>query len=114
MAPEATDFRALEQSNRRTTWILVAVFIVLFGMFGLLMDIAAGDITIDQNGRLVAVPLLTIAALLYAVIHSMISYYGGAPLILLSVHARGLRPQPPKQQAALTASAEMALAARMR
>src|SRR5260370_42682539 len=113
MAPEATDFRALEQSNRRTTWILVAVFIVLFGMFGLLLDIAAGDITIDQNGRLVAVPLLTIAALLYAVIHSMISYYGGAPLILLSVHARELTPDTPKHQMVLDVIREMAIAARM-
>ena len=43
----------------------------------------------------------------------MVSYYGGASLVLLSVHARALTADTPQHQMVLDVINEMALAARM-
>ena len=71
-----------------------------------------GDLRI-VNGRLSGVPILTIAALLIGSIQAVLSYYGGAALVLASVHARELTADSPKHQMVLDVVREMALAARM-
>ncbi|MGH7933595.1 MAG: M48 family metallopeptidase [Candidatus Binataceae bacterium] len=107
-----SDFRALERTNRRETALLVVVFMVLFVALGFGLDFVVGDLRII-NGGIVGVPLLTFAALIIGVIQSLVSYYGGAALVLASVHARVLTPDSPKHQMVLDIVREMALAARM-
>ena len=108
----ASSFRSLEATNRRETVLLVLAFILLFGALGLGLDIAARDVAI-VNGQLVGFPVLTIAALVFAGVQSMVSYYSGASLVLLSVHARPLMPDTAKHQMVLDVINEMATAARM-
>jgi len=106
------DFRVLQAQNRRRTAALVAVFIAVFGALGFGLDFLAGDLAI-VNGSLVGFPLLTVAALIFAGFQSLLSFYGGSSLILLSVHARELTPDTPKHQMVLNVVREMAIAARM-
>ena len=110
--PARTDFWALERGNRRQTAMLVAVFIALFAALGFGLDFAVGDLHVIE-GRLAGFPLLTLAALIIGSIQSLVSYYGGASLVLLSVHARELTPDTPKHQMVLDVVREMALAANM-
>ncbi|HYB89638.1 MAG TPA: M48 family metallopeptidase [Candidatus Binataceae bacterium] len=107
-----TDFRALEAQNRRRTVALVAVFIALFAVLGFALDIWVHDFDVI-NGVFVGFPVLTIAALCIAIIQSLGSFYGGAQLVLLSVHARPLTPETIAHQTVLDVIREMALAARM-
>ncbi len=110
--PAASNFRALEATNRRETAVLIAVFMVLFAVLGAGLDFAARDLYLD-HGRLAGFPGLTIAALLFGSIQSLVSFYGGASLVLLSVHARPLLPDTQKHQMVLNVITEMAIAARM-
>ena len=108
----ASNFRALEATNRRETAILVTAFVLLFGALGLGLDFAARDFSI-VNGQLVGFPVLMIAALIFAGFQSLISYYSGASLVLLSVHASPLTADSPKHEMVLDVINEMAVAARM-
>jgi heat shock protein HtpX len=108
----ASNFRSLEATNRRETVLLVLAFMLLLGALGLGLDIAAHDVAI-VNGQLVGFPVLTIAALVFAGMQSMVSYYSGASLVLLSVHARELTPDTLQHQMVLDVINEMAIAARM-
>ncbi|HZC45962.1 MAG TPA: M48 family metallopeptidase [Candidatus Acidoferrum sp.] len=108
----AANFRALEATNRRETAVLVVVFMLLFGALGLGLDFAARDMAI-VDGHLVGFPMLTIAALVFAGVQSMVSYYSGASLVLLSVHASALTPDSTKHQMVLDVINEMATAARI-
>src|SRR3981189_45670 len=108
----ASNFRALEATNRRETALLVAAFVLLFGALGLGLDFAARDFSI-VNGQLVGFPVLMIAALVFAGVQSLVSYYSGASLVLLSVHARPLTADTTKHAMVLDVINEMAIAARM-
>jgi heat shock protein HtpX len=110
--PPGSDFRALERRNRRETVELILVFILLFLALGAAFDFFAGTLQI-QNGHLVGAPVFMVLALIFALIQSTISYFGGAPLILLSVHANKLMPDSPKHQMVLDVIQEMALASRL-
>jgi heat shock protein HtpX len=108
----ASNFRALEATNRRETALLVAAFVLLFGALGLGLDFAAHDFSL-VNGQLVGFPVLMIAALVFAGVQSLVSYYSGASLVLLSVHARPLTADSAKHAMVLDVINEMAIAARM-
>src|SRR5258708_24568788 len=108
----ASNFRTLETTNRRETAVLVVAFMLLLGALGLGLDIAAHDVAIVDR-HLVGFPVLTIAALAFAGVQSIVSYYSGASLVLLSVHGRPLSADTPKQQMVLDVINEMATAARM-
>ena len=108
----ASNFRALEATNRRETAVLVVAFMLLLGALGLGLDIAARDVAI-VDGHFVGFPVLTIAALVFAGVQSMVSYYSGASLVLLSVHAHPLTPYTNQHQIVLDVINEMATAARM-
>jgi heat shock protein HtpX len=112
MAPARTDFWELERRNRRETAMLVAVFIALFTVLGLGLDFRFGDLAI-VDGSLTGFPLLTLIALGFGIFQSLLSYYGGAALVLASVRARELTPDTPQHQMVLDVVREMALAARM-
>jgi heat shock protein HtpX len=113
MTPQRTDFWSLERGNRRRTMLLVAVFIVIFTLLGLGLDFLVGDLRVLGDGSVVGAPVLMFLALVIGSIQAVISYYGGAQLVLLSVHARELTPDTPKHQTVLDVIREMALAARM-
>jgi heat shock protein HtpX len=108
----ASNFRTLEATNRRETALLVMAFVLLFGALGLGLDFAARDFSI-VNGEFVGFPVLMVAALVFAGVQSIVSYYSGASLVLLSVHARPLTADSPKHEMVLDVINEMAIAARM-
>src|SRR3981189_308007 len=108
----ASNFRALEATNRRETALLVAAFVLLFGALGLGLDFAARDFSL-VNGQLVGFPVLMVAALLFAGVQSLVSYYSCAALVLLSFHARPLAADTAKHAMVLDVINEMAIAARM-
>src|SRR5215831_2525032 len=112
MTQRHADFRELERRNRNQTAALVIVFIVLFCALGLGLDFVIGAVRL-RDGHLVGFPFLTIVALFIGSVQSLISYYGGAALVLVSAHARQLMPDSPKHQMVLNVVQEMTLASRM-
>jgi heat shock protein HtpX len=112
MAEPHDSFWELERKNRRETALLVIVFILLFTALGCGLDFVFGNLRII-DGQITGAPLLTIIALVIGSIQSFASYFGGAALVLASVHARPLVPDSPKEQTVLDVVGEMALAARM-
>ncbi|HKN01473.1 MAG TPA: M48 family metallopeptidase [Candidatus Binataceae bacterium] len=108
----ATDFRALEATNRRETIFLVASMMAILAALGFGLDLWAGSIRI-VNGHFYGFPLLTIFALIFGGMQALVSYYGGAGLVLLSVHARPLKPDTTRHQTVLDVINEMALASRL-
>ncbi|MHB8384507.1 MAG: M48 family metallopeptidase [Candidatus Binataceae bacterium] len=112
MAPASTDFRALERTNRRETIGLVVVMIAILAALGFALDLWAGSIAI-VNGRIVGFPVLTAAALAFGAVQALTSYYGGASLVLMSVHARKLAPDSIEHKTVLDVISEMAIASRL-
>ena len=112
MAPGRADFWELERRNRRETAILVAVFIALFTALGFSLDLYLHNLRI-ADGSLAGFPILTLVALAFGAFQSLLSYYGGASLVLASVQARELTPDTPQHQMVLNVVREMALASRM-
>ena len=110
--PAESDFRALERANRRETVLLIGAFILLFVAIGSGFDFIAGTLQIHQ-GHLYGAPVFTVLALIFASVQSTVSFFGGAPLILLSVHAQPLTPDSPKHQMVLDVIQEMAVASRL-
>ncbi len=106
------DFRALESVNRRQTGILVAVMLMLLVVLGFLLDLWIGAFAI-VNGHLAGFPVLTCAALAFGSVQALISYYGGASLVLMSVHARPLDPDSVQHQTVLDVINEMSIASRL-
>jgi len=56
---------------------------------------------------------MTLLALIVGSIHALLSYYGGATLVLASAHAQALTPDSPKHQMVLDVIKEMSVASRM-
>jgi heat shock protein HtpX len=112
MAAVRTDFWELERRNRRETAMLVVVFVALLTALGFGLDFVFHNLTI-VDGSLTGFPLLTLIALGFGIFQSLLSYYGGASLVLASVRARELAPDTPQHQMVLDVVREMALAARM-
>ena len=112
MASGHADFRALERANRRQTVLLVVVFLILFCALGFGFDYLVGTVRV-VDGNFAGFPVLTIAALIIGSIQSLVSYFGGASLVLATAHARPLAADTTKHQMVLDVIHEMALAARM-
>jgi heat shock protein HtpX len=112
MTPRHADFRELERRNRHQTAVLVIAFLVLFCALGFGLDFVIGSVRL-RDGRLAGFPILTMIALIVGSVQSIISYYGGAALVLASAHARQLASDSPKHQMVLDVVQEMALASRM-
>lgn len=110
--PAESDFRALERANRRETVMLIGAFILLFVAIGCGIDFIAGTLQIHQ-GHIYGAPVFMGLALIFASVQSTLSYFGGAPLILLSVHAQPLMPDSSKHQMVLDVIQEMAVASRL-
>jgi heat shock protein HtpX len=112
MAEPNDSFWELEHKNRRETALLVVVFLMLFTALGCGLDFVFGNLRFI-DGQLSGIPILTVVALIIGSIQSLLSYFGGAALVLASVHARPLLPDSAREQTVLDVVGEMALAARM-
>jgi heat shock protein HtpX len=112
MVAARTDFWELERRNRRETAMLVVVFVVLFTALGFGLDFVFHNLAV-VDGSLTGFPVLTLIALGFGIFQSLLSYYGGASLVLASVRARELASDTPQHQMVLNVVSEMALAARM-
>lgn len=108
----AADFWAQERANRRQTAMLIAIFLLLYCALGLGLDFLIGALQF-RDGSLRGFPVLTLAALIIGSIQALVSYYGGAALVLASVRARRLTPDTDRHQMVLNVIQEMTLAARM-
>ncbi len=112
MAAPRDSFWQLERTNRRETVLLVVVFIILFTALGCGLDFVFGNLRVI-DGHVAGAPVLTVIALLIGCVQSLVSYFGGASLVLASVHARPLAADSQKEQTVVDVVNEMALAARM-
>jgi heat shock protein HtpX len=92
--------------------MLVLVFLVLYCALGLGLDFLVGSLRFSGGG-LRGFPVLTLAALIIGLVQGLASYYGGAALILGSVHAKQLLPDTDKHKMVLNVIQEMTVAARM-
>jgi heat shock protein HtpX len=112
MTQSHRDFWEMERLNRRQTFALVIIFLLLFCALGFGLDFVVGTVRL-RHGQLDGIPVLTLLALCVGTVQSLISYYGGAALVLMSAHARTLDPDSPKHQMVLDVVQEMALASRL-
>ncbi len=112
MTAGASNFRALEAKNRRQTVMLVGVLMAIAAALGFSLDLWARDVAF-VNGQIVGFPILTVAALSFGSVQALASFYAGASLVLLSVHARPLQPDSLQHQTVLNVIREMAIAAQM-
>jgi heat shock protein HtpX len=108
----AADFWAQERTNRRQTAIMVLAFLVLYCVLGFGLDFLVGSLRF-RDGSLQGFPVITLAALIIGLIQASVSYYGGAALVLASVHAQRLVPDSDKHKMVLNVIQEMQVAARM-
>src|SRR5437763_8233557 len=108
----ASDFRALETTNRRQTILLVASMMAILATLGFGLDVWAGAIRF-RYGHIVGFPILTCFAIGFGSVQAVVSYFGGAGLVLLSVHAQTLTPDTVQHQQVLNVISEMAIAARL-
>ena len=108
----ASDFRALEATNRRESVMLVAVMILILAALGFGLDVWSGAIRISL-GQVYGFPILTVFALIFGGVQALVSFYGGARLVLLSVHARALTPDSLQHQQVLDVINEMAIASQL-
>ncbi len=100
------DFYARQDLNRRRTAILVGTFVA--GVVGLGLAIDAAWIGFPTD---TAWPVASLVALVVALCSCLTSYFGGAKMVLASLHAQPLRSEVPEHRQLLNVVTEMALAA---
>jgi heat shock protein HtpX len=108
----AADFWTQERTNRRQTLMLVGAFLLLYCLLGFGLDFLVGTLRF-RHGSLQGFPLITLVAAIIGLIQASASYYGGASLVLASVHAQRLQPDTDKHKMVLNVIQEMQIAARM-
>ena len=102
------DLYARQAQNRRRTLAFLLFFVLTFGVFGFGLDIVAYGFLDARGERL---PFLTIWALAVATGLTLLSYFGGAKLVLTSLLARPLNESLPEDHQLYNIVTEMALAA---
>lgn len=101
------NFYERQQENRRTTGLLVLVFVALFLCLGFALDT---EYTGFQPGGS-SVPVITLFALALSLGTSLFAYFGGGRLVMTSLCAEPLRPQNPEHRQLANIVDEMAIAA---
>lgn len=103
----AVDFYTRQEINRRRTVLLLVGFLLFFLLLGLAVDaVWAGFLT--PAGE--PLPLVTLIAGTLATAMSITGYFGGAQLVMSSLHARGLDQNNPEHRQLFNVVTEMALA----
>jgi len=112
MGEERDSFWQLERTNRRKTVELVVIFLLVYCIVGLALDLFFHTFRL-VNHHLLGFPVLTVAALAIASVLALRAYFRGSSVLLGAVGAHGLTPESAKTQAVADVVNEMALAARM-
>ena len=103
----AVDFYTRQEINRRRTRLLLAGFLLFFLVLGLALDaLWAGFLS--PGGE--PLPLVTLIAGAFATMMSFCAYFGGAGLVISSLHARALDQNNPEHRQLFNVVTEMALA----
>src|ERR1700757_3681425 len=97
MATEADSFWALERANRRRIARLVASQILIFAALGLGFDLAMGGVRFAA-GRPTGFPWCTAAGLIFGIVQSMRTYYGGPGMVLGAVGAFPVEGDEPEDK----------------
>src|SRR5947209_16014836 len=100
MTQSHRDFWEMERRNRRQTIALVIAFLLLFCALGFGLDLVIGTLRV-RHGQLTGFPVLTLLALCVGAVQSLVSYYGGSSLVLMSAHAHPAEPGSPTHQMGL-------------
>ncbi len=112
MGEERDSFWQLERANRRKTVELVVIFILVYCFVGLALDLTFRTFRL-VNYQLIGLPVLTIAAAVFALAQALRAYYRGSSLLMGAVGARDLAAESAKTQMVADVVDEMALAARI-
>ena len=112
MAGEPGSFKALEQANRRQAAVLIGGQILVFALFGFVLDLFFHAMIFGSAWSF-GVPWFTIAAASFAVIYTLRTYYGGPGMVLGAVAAFPIPDDEPKKKILLDIAREMAVAARL-
>jgi heat shock protein HtpX len=97
------DFYERQRTNRRRTWLLLAVFVGLFATLGIALDVSTGYVG-------TGVPWHTTGALLFTTALGILAYRGGSDLVLSSLMATPLDVREPEHRQLHNVASEMALA----
>jgi heat shock protein HtpX len=103
----AVDFYSRQHLNRRRTLLLILSFLLFFVALGVGLDVVWAGFLIPGGEPLPVMMLATSAA---AVAMSLTGYYGGAHLVMASLHASPLDLEDPEQAQLHNIVTEMALA----
>ena len=112
MGEERDSFWQLERANRRKTFELVVIFILVYCLLGLALDLIFHRFHI-VNHQLSGFPAFTIAAAVIALAQALRAYYRGSSVLLGAVGAHDLTSESVKTQMVADVVDEMALAARI-
>ena len=122
MAQERDSFWQLERANRRKTVELVVIFILVYCLTGLAIDLAFHCFHLVSvsslstgfsflNYRLSGFPAFTIVAAVIALAQALRAYFGGSSVLLYAVGAHDLTAESVKAQMVADVVDEMAMAA---
>jgi heat shock protein HtpX len=103
----AVDFYARQERNRRRTFLLIVCFLLFALALGLGLDAVWGGFLTRGGER---IPFVTVTAGVIAAGMSLSGYYGGARLVMGSLHARPLNLDDPEHRQLYNVVTEMALA----
>ena len=112
MGQERDSFWQLERANRWKTVELVVIFLLVYCVVGLALDLLFHTFRL-LNHHLLGFPVLTGAALAIASMRAVRAYFRGSSVLLGAVGAHDLTPESAKTQAVADVVNEMALAARI-
>jgi heat shock protein HtpX len=101
------DFYTRQERNRRRTLLLVLGFLAFFLVLGLGIDAVWGGFLTPGGDP---IPVVTLVTSVLAVTMSFTSYYGGARLVMASLHASPLSRENPQHRQLFNIVTEMALA----
>lgn len=110
MGEERDSFWQLERVNRRKTVELVVIFLLVYCVVGLALDLLFHTFRL-VNRHLLGFPVLTVAALAIASMQALRAYFSGSSMLLGAVGAHDLASGSAKAQVVADVVNEMALAA---
>lgn len=96
-----------QRHNRRSTALLVTLFVAVFVALGLGLDSEFNGFTFDDG----QFPIMTVVALAASLVSSLMAFYGGSQVVMASLHAQPLDVQDPEHRQLHNIVTEMSLAA---
>ena len=100
-------FYARQASNRRRSVIVILLFLAFFLLLGLGIDAVWGGFLSPGGERF---PVVTVVALSVATVMNLAAFYGGAGMVLRSLHAQPIDLENPEQRQVYNIVNEMAVA----